>query len=769
MSAPGFDSRQSVRKRLFRLILLTSGLAVFSVAIAVAIYESTTFRPRELDRLKNTSRLLLEVLPATLDFGGADNAGAYLKTYAEETQPGVAIAALYDSQGALFASFNRKKAAVAIPLALEPAGHRFTAHELALWQPVKRGETTVGHIYLLKILPPLHARLPQYAIMAGAVLFALVIVGIVLIRGVRTSFLQPLSTLLATTTHVTEYNDYTARAKLGRLDELGLLATAFNRMLEVIGQRDTDLRQANALIRDVFAATTEVAIIACDTKGVVSVFNTGAERLLGYTSTEIVNHTTPLLWHKSTEMEVRAAALTLQLGRPIAGFDAFVAPAREGTPDAREWTYVRKDGKELHVYLVITAMHDAHGNPVGFLGVASDITRRKQAEDERERLQGQLIQAQKMEAVGQLAGGVAHDFNNILAAMIMNVGLMRDVPGISAELRASLDEQHAFVDRAANLTRQLLLFGRREVMQKQLLDLDSLLGNHLKMLRRLIGENISVEFKGNPKATWIFADGGMIEQVVMNLVVNARDAMQAGGRITITTEIADLAAPVASSHPEARAGRFVRLIIADTGSGMDQATQQHIFEPFFTTKAQGKGTGLGLATVYGIVKRHEGWIEVESALGQGTAFRIHLPASSSTPEPGSRSPDFQQAAGGHETIFLVEDDESVRIAALAVLSHAGYKVITADNGEQALKIWSARQQKVDLLLTDMIMPEGLTGLDLVKRLRKDDPALRVIVMSGYSLELSQQGVLDDDGPVYLAKPFEPAILLRSVRQCLDRV
>ncbi len=761
----GLTLKHSIRQRILLLILLTSGLAFLCVAVAVAIYESTTFRPRQLDALKNTSRLLLEVLPGTLDFGGSDSANAYLRIYAEETQPGVVIAALYDAEGKLFAVYNRDAIAFSTPRTVEPSGHRFTADELNLWEPVNRNANTIGHLYLQKVLPPLYARLPQYTIMAGAVAFALTIVGFVLILGVRRNLLRPLSTLLATTTHVTEHRDYTATAKIDHEDELGLLANAFNRMLEVIGQRDTDLRQANALIRDVFAATTEVAIIAGDLNGLVTLFNTGAEHMLGYSSAEIVNRATPILWHKAEEIENRATELSLQLNRKISGISTFTALSDQGQPDSHEWTFIRKDGTELKVILVITGMHDSQGRPSGYLGVASDITRRKRAEDEREKLHGQLIHAQKMEAVGQLAGGVAHDFNNILAAMLMHIGLMRDEPGVSPEMRAQFDEQQEFVNRAANLTRQLLLFGRREVMQKKLVDLDSLLGNVLKMLRRLIGENISLEFKGNLKATWINADSGMIEQVVMNLVVNARDAIETCGRITLTTTVVDLTDTGKST--EARPGSFVCLTVTDTGSGMTAATLEHIFEPFFTTKDQGKGTGLGLATVYGIVKRHDGWIEVESTPGSGTTFRIYLPASTHQQASPSKNPVSPPTIGGRETILLVEDDEFVRHAALAVLRHAGYTVITAVNGQKALEFWATREQKIALLLTDMIMPDGLTGLDLVKRLRKDDPALKVIIMSGYSLELSQQGVLDTERVTYLAKPFEATGLNQTVRQVLN--
>ncbi len=764
---PGLHFKHSIRQRIIRLILLTSGLAFLCVAVAVTIYESTTFRPRQLDALKNTSRLLLEVLPGTLDFGGYDTANTYLRTYAEETQPGVVVAALYDAEGALFAIYSSDGIAYPAPKTIEPSNHRFTAHELILWQPVNRGTTTIGHLYLLKILPPFYARLPQYAIMAGAVLFALIIVGFVLIHGVRRNLLNPLATLLATATHVTVHRDYSARAELNHQDELGHLANAFNRMLEVIGQRAAELDQANTFIRNVFAATSEVAIIATDTNGLVTLFNTGAEHMLGYTSAEIVNRATPILWHKAAEIETRATTLSLQLHRKISGYETFVALATEGQSDANEWAFIRKDGTERRVILVVTAMHDNQGKLTGHLGVATDITRRQQAEAEREKLQGQLIHAQKMEAIGQLAGGVAHDFNNILAAMLMHIGILRDEPTISPEMRAALDEQQEFVNRAANLTRQLLLFGRREVMQKQPIDLDALLGNLLKMLRRLIGENISIEFKGSPKATWINADCGMIEQVVMNLVVNARDAIQTSGRITLSTAIVKPTATAKSA--EARPGAFVQLTVTDTGSGMEASTLEHIFEPFFTTKDQGKGTGLGLATVYGIVKRHEGWIEVDSSPGHGTSFHIFIPtAPPKRDTPPITNSKTNSAPSGRETIFLVEDDESVRSAAHAVLRQAGYQIICAVNGPKAIDLWKTRTQKIDLLLTDMIMPEGLTGLELVKRLRIDEPDLKVVIMSGYSLELSQQDVLKNERLTYLSKPFESSGLAQTVRRVLDR-
>jgi CheY-like chemotaxis protein len=385
------------------------------------------------------------------------------------------------------------------------------------------------------------------------------------------------------------------------------------------------------------------------------------------------------------------------------------------------------------------------------------------------RLEEQLRQAQKMEAIGQLAGGVAHDFNNILAAMLLQLGLLRLDANLTPDLAAALGQLEKGANRAAGLTRQLLTFSRRQLMKVKPLDLNELLADLLKMLRRLLGEHIDLMVQGETGPLWIEADAGMVEQVVMNLCVNARDAMPQGGRLTIKTESRTFETADAETRPEAQPGKFVCLTVADTGCGMDEATQARIFEPFFTTKDIGKGTGLGLATAYGIVRQHLGWIEVESKVGQGSMFRVFLPAQRMPPSgsPARSSPEAPLAPRGRETILVVEDEESVRRLAVSCLQRLGYRVLEASNGVEALQRWNEVAGRIDLLLTDKVMPEGINGLELAERLRAMNRRLKVIISSGYSLELTRPTTWSERGVKFLAKPYEFETLAVMVRKCLD--
>ena len=430
-----------------------------------------------------------------------------------------------------------------------------------------------------------------------------------------------------------------------------------------------------------------------------------------------------------------------------------------------EWTHQRGDGTPIDTEVMLTAVR-LEGRPI-LHAMVRDITERKRAELERQRLQAQLIQAQKMEAIGQLAGGVAHDFNNILTAILMHLSLLQDNVQVSAEVRAGLKELETEAKRAANLTRQLLMFSRRQVLQPQVLDLNSLLGNLLKMLCRLIGEHVGLEFKAAPGALWVAADPGMLEQVVMNLVVNARDAMPQGGRVTLTTQFVQFDGTVRQRNPEAYPGLFASLTVSDTGCGMDEATLKHIFEPFFTTKEPGKGTGLGLATVFGIVKQHGGWVEVTSAVGQGTSFRVLLPVKSDATAVLVQPAEEAQVRGGDEVVLVVEDEGAVRNNLVTMLAQHGYRVRGAGNGPEAFRVWEQFPEQPDLLITDMVMPGGMSGLELSEHLQQQKPSLRVILMSGYSTAMAQQGVPRTPGLRFLQKPFSAVTLARLVRECLD--
>jgi len=387
-------------------------------------------------------------------------------------------------------------------------------------------------------------------------------------------------------------------------------------------------------------------------------------------------------------------------------------------------------------------------------------------ETQRVLLEDQLRQAQKMEAVGQLAAGIAHDFNNMLTIIQGHVCLMLATHA-DAEQAESLREISRTADRAAHLTRQLLTFSRRQPLSPRLWPIDEVVDGMAQMLHRTLGEQVLLDFRCDAPDVTIHADRAMIEQMLLNLAVNARDAMPSGGKLSFATTPVRITDDYVRSRPDARAGEFVRITVSDTGCGMDAATLSRAFEPFFTTKDVGKGTGLGLASVYGSVKQHGGWIEVESCVGVGTTFRIFLPvqpAETTAPEEGKSAPRIPR---GHETILLVEDERGVRNLARNVLQRAGYKVLCAEDGVEALTVWREHASRIDLLLTDMVMPNGLNGRELAKHFLNERSDLKVIYTSGYTLELEGGDGALQDGVNFLPKPYAADQLASIVRRCLD--
>jgi two-component system, cell cycle sensor histidine kinase and response regulator CckA len=383
-------------------------------------------------------------------------------------------------------------------------------------------------------------------------------------------------------------------------------------------------------------------------------------------------------------------------------------------------------------------------------------------------LEAQFRHAQKLESVGQLAAGVAHDFNNILTVIQgYSECLLARCQGDQATSTA-LKQISDASKRAAALTRQLLMFSRKQVIQTKVLDLNAVLQNLANMLVRLLGEDISMEAQYSPELPRIEADTGMLEQVVMNLAVNSRDAMPNGGQLLIGTSRVSIDPVYAQQHPDSRAGEFVCLAVSDNGCGMERKTLERIFEPFFSTKEVGKGTGLGLATVYGIVKQHQGWIEVTSAPGEGTTFRIYFPMVMHVEELAlaTTSNGAEVVLSGRETVMVVEDEPVLRELIREVLQQYQYKVIEAGSGLEALRVWDECDGQVDLLLTDMVMPEGINGRELAARLKSRKPDLKVIYSSGYSPESTGRDFGHSD-TIFLSKPYVPPQLARTVRQCLD--
>jgi signal transduction histidine kinase len=426
-------------------------------------------------------------------------------------------------------------------------------------------------------------------------------------------------------------------------------------------------------------------------------------------------------------------------------------------------------GEYRDVYFQKAVFRDDRGAVNGLIGTVLDITDRKKAERERRELEAQLRQAQKMEALGQLAGGVAHDFNNMLFAMLANVEVLeaRSRQGVlgSSELHETLGQVKHIIDKAADLTKQLLAFGRRQPARRKRVDVGTLVADQVKMIRRTVSENIEIQTHVDPELRPVWADATQLSQVFTNLVVNARDAMAEGGQLTIEADNVDLSASSAGSDLPVKPGPYVCLRVRDTGHGIDEQTRRRMFEPFFTTKPVGSGTGLGLSVAYGIVQEAGGCISVDSSPGEGTTVSVLLPAA----EPEESAPPEPQPAletvSGEQTILVCEDEEIVRKPMCEILRASGFQVIEAESAEHAIEVMAGYEGSVDLLITDVIMP-GMNGPELVQALREQHPTLPVLYMSGYAPDEMAARIGVEKRARFAEKPCRPSKLLQHVSDIL---
>ena len=452
--------------------------------------------------------------------------------------------------------------------------------------------------------------------------------------------------------------------------------------------------------------------------------------------------------------------MTLEDIRPKEDVPALLESLRmngPGTTSPRSWRHKKKDGSVIDVEVTVHKF-DLGKMSCG-LAVAQDIT-------ERNRMEGQLRQAQKMEAIGNLAGGVAHDFNNLLSIILGYSEMLSDVFKPGDPMKGDLDEVLGAGKRAADLTRQLLAFSRQQVLQPKILDLNAVIGGVARMLRRVVGEDVDLTVVGDPSLGTVKADPGQIEQVLMNLVVNARDAMPIGGKLTIETANVELDSGYAATHNEVKPGPYVMLAVSDTGTGMDAATREHIFEPFFTTKERGKGTGLGLSTVFGIVQQSGGSVRVYSEPGEGTTLEVYLPQADPACAVAVEAATDTGTWRGCETILLVEDDAAVRALTRTILERNGYLVLEAQSGGDALLICEEHEETIHVLLTDVVMPR-MNGRKLAERLAVLRPEMKVLFMSGYTDDsIIRHGILDSD-VWFLQKPITPKTLTRKLREVID--
>jgi PAS domain S-box-containing protein len=436
-----------------------------------------------------------------------------------------------------------------------------------------------------------------------------------------------------------------------------------------------------------------------------------------------------------------------------------------GRPKRIEERLIDHKGKEFLIETIKSPVFDSSGTVIGTTGIARDITERKRAEEEKTKIEEQLRQSQKMEAIGHLAGGMAHDFNNILTGIIGFCSIINKRMKPDDPLKRPLAEINSLAGRAASLTHGLLAFSRKQPIEMKYVDINANVSRMEKIINRLIGEDITLKVILSTEQLTVNADSGQIDQVIINLVTNARDAMLRGGTLTIRVDKQIIDENFIRAHGYGEAGNYAVLAVSDSGTGMDEKTKEQIFEPFFTTKEVGKGTGLGLAIVYGIIKQHNGFINVYSEPNQGTTFRMYLPVATSM-KMDKIVLEVPPVYSGTETILLAEDDKSVSEIIRVALEEQGYKVIEAANGEEALTLFRDNSKGIDLILSDMIMPKK-NGWELYAEARQINPDVKVLFMSGYtSVDISERGLLEE-GTSFISKPADPGKFLRKVREILD--
>ena len=518
---------------------------------------------------------------------------------------------------------------------------------------------------------------------------------------------------------------------------------------EEIAQRkraEADLRQAEERMRSIVDNVID-GIISIDGKGMVESYNLAAQKIFGYSASEVIGQNVRMLMpepyygehddYLANYMRSRVAKI-IGIGREVVGR--------------------RKCGSQFPMDLAISTF--VLGSDPHFTGIVRDITRRKS-------LEAQFQQAQKMEVVGHLAGGIAHDFNNLLAVILGCCQFLENDTALTHESRKLVDEIDMAANRAAGLTRQLLAFSRQQILQPKVLNLNEIVTEAVTMLKRLIGEDVELNTKLLVDLWPVKVDAGQMNQVIMNLAVNARDAMRVGGTLTIESANVEVDDAYVHAHPNLKKGSFVVLSVSDTGCGMDQTTLSHLFEPFFTTKEVGKGTGLGLATVFGIVKQSGGLVTVYSEIGRGTIFKVYLPidASATAIQPENKVPD--KLPRGTETVLIVEDEQMIRKLVCRILQTQGYTVLQAENGDEALRVFEGHPSLIKLVLTDVVLPK-MGGRQLYDRLIALQPGLKVLYMSGYTDDsVIRHGALEA-ATNFIQKPFSYTALAEAVRAVLDQ-
>ncbi|MCU0783178.1 MAG: ATP-binding protein [Verrucomicrobia bacterium] len=798
----------SIRTKLTLIVMATTFVALFLSLLALMVFDQLTFREWMRNHLQTRAEIIANNSTAALSFGDPQPAEELIK--ALSTDPHLGAAVVFDAHGKVFAHYTRPDWNVPLPSSQSGDFAVYHGEYLEVSRRVWMNGKRLGTLVLQTDLGELRERRDLGLLASFIVLLVAAGAGFLLAMRLQHFISRPILQLSQTARAVAIEKDYSVRVAKHTDDELGQLIDGFNEMLAQIETRDAALREAQGeLERRVVLRTSELfeanehltaevdahkrardesdalrqklqkaydhlqreaedraqvqealgrseerfskafraspiplAILTRATRAFVDVNDRFAE-LAGRDRDAIIGNTifNIPLW-AAPETRARLEQL-LADGQPLRNWECRIAGANAQTHAA-----------------LLSAESVMLGSEPCVLLMTEDIS-------QRVNLEAQLRQAQKMDAIGQLASGVAHDFNNILTIIQGYTQIVIAMEPDNRQVCDALGKVVSASQRAAQLTRQLLTFSRKQIAQPKALDLNQVVTNVTAMLRPLLGEQVRLQWQPAAALPSIEGDAGMLEQVLVNLAVNARDAMPNGGDLIITTFTCEVDASYLQYRPQASAGRFICLQVSDSGCGMDAATLDRLFEPFFTTKGVGKGTGLGLATAYGIVKQHRGWIEVASQVGVGTTFKVLLPAAQSPASPAEGGGVAASVRGGHELILVVEDEPVLREMVIKILRNFGYQTLEATHGKEALTVWQTAPRKPSLLLTDMMMPEGMNGWELAERLRTDAPGLKVVYTSGYSPELFSGSMPARERANFLPKPFHPRILARTVRQCLD--
>lgn len=736
-------------KRKLQLIVTATTFAVLVVACSVfSLYQINELRRISEHSLLFQAEILANSVSYSLALDVPEDAEGILRDLLAETS--VTHAGVYDAEELLFSNYIREGGDV-------PPDTRLTSEigfiegHLIVTEPIYLEGENIGTLLLRSDLDQVYYLMNRNIAVAAIIILLSSLLAFFIANKLQAYISNPINDLAATAQYVSEHKDYSIRATQTSHDEIGTLVLGINEMLQTIEENNNAITESEELYR-LLAENVQDIICTVDPKLVFTYLSPSIELLSGYTPEELLGKSSKILYAKGEFKK--------SIGYLDQAFSSLTIQDRHDSRRQFEAQLTRKDGTVWEAEVNVSLLFDQQGEVTAYLGVIRDITDRKVA-------QNQLLQSQKMESIGQLAGGVAHDFNNLLLVISGYIEIAQHHPDTPSEIVEYLDEVAKASDRAAALTRQLLAFSRQQVIETVPTHLNELIEGIQKMVQRLIPEDISFQFSPCLEEETINADRGQLEQVLMNLCVNARDAMPDGGSLVISTSLVNFDAESVLLYPWAHEGDFMCLSVSDSGTGIPDSIRDQVFDPFFTTKPKGKGTGLGLSMVLGIIEQHGGFVHIYSEQNIGTDIKLYFPLIEAEPvssvKDSTKSEDHTESG----TILIVEDDEQVRNIATLILENSGYSVMTANDGKLGVEKYKEFHKEIDLVLMDVVMPNmnGRVAMDEIRKINNKCP---ILFASGYASGGIHTNFLLDEEFDLIIKPYTSKALCARVKSVLER-